>query len=69
MTSQTVPPLSPLPPKKARTNSFLKNDTKLMLCRDHDQKLYVELKKVYFLGNEIHPGVMRAQKRDIQLFK
>jgi hypothetical protein len=31
-----------------------------------DQKFYTELKKVYFMGYEMQPGVMRAQKREIQ---
>jgi hypothetical protein len=30
-----------------------------------DQKFYAELKKVYFMGSEMQPGVMKAQKRDI----
>jgi hypothetical protein len=34
-----------------------------------DQKFYVELKKVYFMGSEMQPGVMRAQEREIQLRK
>jgi hypothetical protein len=32
-----------------------------------DQKFYAELKKVYFMGSEMQPGVMRAQKREIQI--
>jgi hypothetical protein len=32
-----------------------------------DQKFYVELKKVYFMGSEMQPGVTRAQKREIQI--
>jgi hypothetical protein len=30
-----------------------------------DVKFYAELKKVYFMGSEIQPGVMRAQKRNL----
>jgi hypothetical protein len=33
----------------------------------NDQKFYAELKKVYFMGSEMQPGVMRAQKREIQI--
>jgi hypothetical protein len=36
----------------------------LLVDLSTDQKFYVELKKVYFMGSEIQPGVMRAQKRD-----
>jgi hypothetical protein len=32
-----------------------------------DQKFYAELKKVYFMRSEMQPGVMRAQKREIQI--
>jgi hypothetical protein len=32
-----------------------------------DQKFYADLKKVYFMGSEMQPGVMRAQKREIQI--
>jgi hypothetical protein len=32
-----------------------------------DQKFYAELKKEYFMGSEMQPGVMRAQKREIQI--
>jgi hypothetical protein len=32
-----------------------------------DQKFYAELKKVYFMGSEMQPGVMRAQKCEIQM--
>jgi hypothetical protein len=32
-----------------------------------DQKFHAELKKVYFMGSEMQPGVMRAQKREIQI--
>jgi hypothetical protein len=32
-----------------------------------DQKFYAELKKVHFTGSEMQPGVMRAQKREIQI--
>jgi hypothetical protein len=32
-----------------------------------DQKFYAELKKVYFMGSEMQPGVMSAQKREIQI--
>jgi hypothetical protein len=32
-----------------------------------DQKFYVELKKVYFMGSKMQPEVMRAQKREIQI--
>jgi hypothetical protein len=30
-----------------------------------DQKFYAEFKKVYFMGSEMQPGVMKAQKREI----
>jgi hypothetical protein len=29
-----------------------------------DVKFYAELKKVYFMGSEMQPGVMRAQKSE-----
>jgi hypothetical protein len=32
-----------------------------------DQKFYAELKKVYFMGSEMQPGVKRAQKREVQI--
>jgi hypothetical protein len=32
-----------------------------------DQKFYAELKKVHFMGYEMQPGVMRAQKLEIQI--
>jgi hypothetical protein len=32
-----------------------------------DQKFCAELKKVYFMGSKMQPGVMRAQKREIQI--
>jgi hypothetical protein len=32
-----------------------------------DVTFYAELNKVYFMGSEMHPGVMRAQKREIQI--
>jgi hypothetical protein len=32
-----------------------------------DQTFYGEFKKVYFMGSEIQPGVMQAQKRNIQI--
>jgi hypothetical protein len=31
--------------------------------------IYVELKKVYFMGSEMQPGVMRAQKRNLIVMK
>jgi hypothetical protein len=35
---------------------------------DHEfHKFYSELKKIYFMGSELQPGVMRAQKREIQI--
>jgi hypothetical protein len=37
------------------------------ISRVIDQKFYAELKKVYFMGSELQPGVMRAQKREIQV--
>jgi hypothetical protein len=30
-------------------------------------EFYAELKKVYSMGPEIQPGVMRTQKREIQI--
>jgi hypothetical protein len=32
-----------------------------------NQKLYAEFKKLYFIGSEIQPVVIRAQKREIQI--
>jgi hypothetical protein len=34
-----------------------------------DQKFYAELKKVYLMGSEMQPGVMRAQKRNLLVMK
>jgi hypothetical protein len=30
-----------------------------------DQKFYAKLKKEYFMGSKMQPGVMKAQKREI----
>jgi hypothetical protein len=32
----------------------------IFISRVIDQKFYTELKKVYFMGSEMQPGVMRA---------
>jgi hypothetical protein len=34
-----------------------------------DVNFYAELKKVYFIGSEMQPGVMRAQKRNLLVMK
>jgi hypothetical protein len=39
----------------------------IFIGREIDQKFYAELKKVHFMGCEMQPGVMRAQKREIQI--
>jgi hypothetical protein len=41
--------------------------TEFVSLKKIDQKFYVELKKAYVMGSEMQPGVMRAQKRDIQI--
>jgi hypothetical protein len=40
---------------------------KILLSLSIDQKFYAELKKLYLMGSVMQPGVMRAQKREIQI--
>jgi hypothetical protein len=39
----------------------------IFISRVIDQKFNAELEKVYFMGSGMQPGVMRAQKREIQI--
>jgi hypothetical protein len=54
--------------KKPQNVSF-KYRQKVGKCIVIDQKFYAELKKVYFMGSEMQPGVITAQKRNLLVMK